>query len=73
MKYVLNLEKTLVHILFGSSDPEIFEGGRTRYRKRALEKWETKIANFEVTPQAIWPIAKSLANRGEPRAPSVVP
>jgi hypothetical protein len=29
-------------------------------RKKALEWWETKISNAEVTPQDIWPIAKSL-------------
>jgi hypothetical protein len=28
--------------------------------KKELERWETKIGNTEVTPQAIWPIAKSL-------------
>jgi hypothetical protein len=28
-------------------------------RRRAVERWETKLANCEVTPQAIWPIAKS--------------
>jgi hypothetical protein len=27
--------------------------------KKALEQWEIKIANTEVTSQAIWPIAKS--------------
>jgi hypothetical protein len=32
-------------------------------RRRALERWETKIANTNVTPQAIWPIAKSLMKR----------
>jgi hypothetical protein len=37
-------------------------------RKRALEWWETKTENCEVTPQAIWPIAKSLTKRGEPKA-----
>jgi hypothetical protein len=40
--------------------------------KRALESWETKSANCEVTPQAIWPIAKSLTKRGEPKAPSAI-
>jgi hypothetical protein len=39
-------------------------------QKKALEQWETKIANCEVTPQGIWPIAKSLIKRGEPRAPT---
>jgi hypothetical protein len=28
-------------------------------RKKTLEWWETKIGNSEVTPQEIWPIAKS--------------
>jgi hypothetical protein len=32
-------------------------------RKKALENCETKLANTELTPQAIWPIAKSLSNR----------
>jgi hypothetical protein len=29
-----------------------------------------RIGNIEVTPQAIWPIAKSLLKRDEPRAPT---
>jgi hypothetical protein len=33
-----------------------------------LERWETKIGNTEVTPKAIWPIAKSLLKRDGPRA-----
>jgi hypothetical protein len=37
-------------------------------RKKALERWETKIGNTGVTPQAIWPIAKPLLKRDEPRA-----
>jgi hypothetical protein len=41
-------------------------------REKARERWETKLANTEVTPQAIWPIAKSLASRNGPRAPSVI-
>ncbi|PNF26775.1 hypothetical protein B7P43_G18023 [Cryptotermes secundus] len=32
-------------------------------RKKALERWETKIGNAEVTSQGIWPIAKSLLKR----------
>jgi hypothetical protein len=41
-------------------------------RKKALEWWEIKLANTEVTPQAIWPIAKSFANRDGPRALAVI-
>jgi hypothetical protein len=41
-------------------------------RKNAFERWETKISNAEVTPQAIWPIAKSLLKRDGPRAPTVI-
>jgi hypothetical protein len=41
-------------------------------RKKALERWETKIRNPEVTPQAIWPIAKSLLKRDGPRAQTVI-
>jgi len=29
-------------------------------RRKALEQWETKIGNCEVTTQAVWPIATSL-------------
>jgi hypothetical protein len=41
-------------------------------RKKALERWETKLTNIEVTPQAMWPITKSLANREGPRAPTAI-
>jgi hypothetical protein len=41
-------------------------------RKKALERCETKIGNSEVSPQAIWPIAKSLLKRDEPRAPTAI-
>jgi hypothetical protein len=41
-------------------------------RKKALERWETKLANTELTPPAIWHIAKSLANRNGPRAPTAI-
>jgi hypothetical protein len=40
--------------------------------KKALERWETKLANCEVTPQAIRPIAKSLTKRGGLQAPSAI-
>jgi hypothetical protein len=41
-------------------------------RKKALERWETKIGDTEVTPKAICPIAKSLLNRDGPRAPNAI-
>jgi hypothetical protein len=42
------------------------------FLKGALERWERKLANCEVTVQAIWPIAKSLTKRGEPKVPSAI-
>jgi hypothetical protein len=45
---------------------------RRMTRKRALERSESKIANSEVTSQAIWPIAKFLTNRDGPRAPITI-
>jgi hypothetical protein len=42
-------------------------------RKRSLETWETRLANCEVTPQAIWPIAKSLMERSGPNSWSLKP
>jgi hypothetical protein len=41
-------------------------------RKKALERWETKISNTEATSQAIWPIAKSLLKSDGPRAPTAI-
>jgi hypothetical protein len=41
-------------------------------RKRALERWETKIENCEVTPQAMCPIAKSLTKSGGPKTPTAI-
>jgi hypothetical protein len=41
-------------------------------RKKAFERWEAKISNTEVKPQAIWPIAKSIQKRDGPRAPTAI-
>jgi hypothetical protein len=41
-------------------------------RRKALERWETKVRNCEVTPQAVWPIAKSLTKNDGPKAPTAV-
>jgi hypothetical protein len=40
--------------------------------KKAHERWETKMSNSEITPQSIWPIAKSLLKRDGPRAPTAI-
>jgi hypothetical protein len=40
--------------------------------KRALDRCGKKLVNTEATPQAIWPIAKSLNTRDEPRAPTAI-
>jgi hypothetical protein len=45
---------------------------RRMTRKKALERWETKLANTELTPPAIWPLAKSLTNRDGPRAATAI-
>jgi hypothetical protein len=45
---------------------------RQMTRKKVLEGWETKIRNTEVTPQAIWPIAKSLLKGDGPLAPAAI-
>jgi hypothetical protein len=41
-------------------------------RIKTLEQQKNKLANTELTPQAIWPIAKSLSNRDGPRAPTTL-
>jgi hypothetical protein len=46
---------------------------RRMTRKKALERWETKMDTCEVTPQSIGPIAaKSLLKTDGPRAPTAV-
>jgi hypothetical protein len=45
---------------------------RRMTRKMALERWETKISNTEVTPQYMWPIAKSLLKRDGPRGSTAI-
>jgi hypothetical protein len=41
-------------------------------QKRTPERWETKLANCQVTTQAICPIAKSLPKSGGSKAPSAI-
>jgi hypothetical protein len=41
-------------------------------RKKALERWETKISSAEVTSQAIRPIVRFLLKRDGPRAPTAI-
>jgi hypothetical protein len=41
-------------------------------RRKASERWETKISNSEVTPHAIWSLTKSLKKRDRPKAPSAI-
>jgi hypothetical protein len=41
-------------------------------RRKARERWETMMANCEVTPKATRPIAKFLSKRGWPKAPFAV-
>jgi hypothetical protein len=45
---------------------------RRMAQKGPLERWEIKLSNCKVTPQAIWPIAKPLTKRGGPKAPSAI-
>jgi hypothetical protein len=40
--------------------------------RKALERWETKGGNCEVTPQALWSIARSIMKRDEPMAPTAL-
>jgi hypothetical protein len=41
-------------------------------RKKALERWKTKVGTCEVTSQALWLIAKSLMKRYGPKAPTTI-
>jgi hypothetical protein len=41
-------------------------------RRKAHERWETEVGNCEVTPQALWSIAKSLMKKDGPKAPTAI-
>jgi hypothetical protein len=41
-------------------------------RRNAIERREIKISNFEVTPYAIWPLAKSIMKTVRPKAPTAI-
>jgi hypothetical protein len=41
-------------------------------RRKALERWETKVENCEVTSQALWPIAKFPMKRDGSKAPTAI-
>jgi hypothetical protein len=41
-------------------------------RRKVLERWKTKIANTDVTPLALWPVAKSLMKRDGPKKPTAI-
>jgi hypothetical protein len=45
---------------------------RRMTQKRLKEQWDTKMGNCEVTPQAMWPMAKAMLNRDAPKAPTVI-
>jgi hypothetical protein len=45
---------------------------RQMSRREAFERWETKIGNLEITPQAIWPVVKSAVKRDGPKAPTAI-
>lgn len=40
--------------------------------RKALERWENKTSNCEVTPRTLWPIANSVMRRDGPKAPTVI-
>jgi hypothetical protein len=45
---------------------------RRMTHRKAIEWWEAKVGNYEVTPQALWPVGKSLMERDGPTAPAAV-
>jgi hypothetical protein len=45
---------------------------RRMTRRKALDRWQTSVENCKVTPQVLWPIAKSLMKTDGPKAPTAV-
>jgi hypothetical protein len=64
---LLNFKNRLRKLRYEIKDPEcrtavnrVSKAIRRLTRKRALERWKTRLESTEATPQAIWPIARSL-------------
>jgi hypothetical protein len=45
---------------------------RRMTRRKAFERWETRIGNCRVIPQAIWPVTMSLMKKDGPKAPTTI-
>jgi hypothetical protein len=45
---------------------------RQMTRRKTLEWWETRTGNCEVTPQAIWPLVKSLTESDGPKVSTTI-
>jgi hypothetical protein len=45
---------------------------RRMTHKKTMERSDTRMGNCEVTPQAIWPIARALLNRDASKAPTAI-
>jgi hypothetical protein len=41
-------------------------------QREEFERWDIRLANTEVIPLAVWPIAKFLLKRSGPNAPSTI-
>jgi hypothetical protein len=79
LDHLLKYKKRLQKLWHETRDPAcktavnwVLKSIRRITHKKALERWETKISNTEVTPQAICPIAKYLLKRDGPRAPIAI-
>jgi hypothetical protein len=76
---LLKLKKRLRKLWQETRDPTcktavncVTKSIRQLTRRKALGRRETKIADTEVTPQAIWSIAKSLMKSDGPKAPTEI-
>jgi hypothetical protein len=79
LDWMLKLKKRLRKLWQETRDPTcktavnwVTKSIRQLTRRKALERRETKIADTEVTLQAIWPIAKSLMKRVGPKASTAI-
>jgi hypothetical protein len=45
---------------------------RRMIRRKAIERWDTKIGNSEVTHHAMWPIAKSIMRMDRRKGPTAI-
>jgi hypothetical protein len=79
LDHLLQLKRRLGKLWRETRDPKcktavnwVTKTIRRMNRKKLIEQWDARLGNCEVTPRAIWSIARVLLNRNAPKAPTAI-